>query len=248
MTMRDEPEALSKAETQTPTVQEPQQAPSDDLAAAAFEELRREVAMVYRAMAGLAAERANIPDYSETLGQILKACTAAAWHFKKLGELPALHLTPEIIGRQIDDAAEIARRAHHAALTEASAALQKTTRELNTYLQSARSAKSQRIWLGATGAVCLVTGVVLGAVVVGRADRSPPVDHRPPEAKAAAILGMDQTLAGEHLIQTSAPALWNDIVLGNRIVVANRHALELCLKNTGKQRKRCLITMPAAEP
>jgi hypothetical protein len=248
MTMTDEPEILPKAETQTPAIQEPKAAPAEDPAAAAFEALREEVALARRAVAGLAAERATIPDYSETLGQILQACTAAARKFKDLKELPALRLTPEIIGRQIDDAAEVARRANLAVLADASAALEQTTRNLNTHLQSARSAKSQRIWLAATGAVCLVVGMILGAVVVRPADRSPPVDHRSPEAKAAATLGMDQTQAGEHLIQISAPALWQDIVLGNRIVVANRHALDLCLKNAGKQSKRCVIAIPEAEP
>ncbi len=133
-------------------------------------------------------------------------------------------------------------------LTDASAVLRQVAQELKTHMQSARSAKSQRFWLAAAGAVCLVTGMILWAVIAEHADRSPPVDHRSAEAKAAAILGMDQTSAGEHLIQTAAPYLWQDIVLGHRIVIANRHALELCLRNTGKQRKRCVITMPAAEP
>jgi hypothetical protein len=204
--------------------------------------------MVHRAMAGLAAERATIPDYSETLRQILQACAVAARKFRELKELPALHLTPETIGRQIDDAAEIARRANHAVLADARAALQQTTRDLNAHLQSARNAKSQRIWLATTAAVCLITGMILWAVIMGSAERSPQVDHRSPEAKAAAILGMEQTAAGEHLIQASAPALWKDIVLGNRIVVANRHTLDVCLKNANNPHKRCVITMPAAEP
>lgn len=246
--MSDEPEVLSETETRTPVIREPKPAPADDPAAAAFEALREEVALARRAVAGLAAERATIPDYSETLGKILQACAAAARKFKELKELPALHLTPEIIGRQIDDAAEAARRSNQFVLNDASAALQQTTRDLNAHLQSARSAKSQRIWLAATGAGCFAVGIVLGTVIAGRADQSPPVDHRSPEAKAAAILGMDQTQAGEHLIQTSAPALWQDIVLGNRIVIANRHALDFCLKASGKQRKRCVITIPTTEP
>lgn len=246
--MRDEPELLSESEPQTPAVQEPQRAPSDDPAAAAFEELRKEVAIVHRVMAGLAAERTSIPDYSETLGQILQACTVAARRFENLRELPALHLTPEAIGRQIDATAEVSLRAHHAVLTEASVVLQQTTQELSRHLQSARSAKTQRIWLAATGAVSFVAGMILWAVIVGRAEQSPVVDQRSPEAKAAAILGMDQTSAGEHLIQTSAPQLWQDIVLGNRIVTANRHTLDVCLRNASTPHKRCVITMPAAKP
>ncbi len=246
--MTDEPEVLPGTEMQIPAIREPQPAHAEDPAAAAFEALREEVALARRAVAGLAAERATIPDYSETLGQILQACAAAARKFKELKELPALHLTPEIIGRQIDDAAEGARRVHQVVLADASAALQQTARDLNSYLQSARSARSQRIWLSATGAACLVTGMILWATFAGYVDPSPPVDHRSPEAKAAAILGMDQTQAGEHLIQTSAPDLWQDIVLGNRIVVANRHALDVCLKNASTPHKRCVITIPAAKP
>ena len=230
--MTDEPEVLSSAVTQTPAIREPQPAHADDPAAVAFEALREEVALARRAVAGLAAERATIPDYSETLGQILQACIAAARKFKELKELPALHLTPEIIGRQIDEGAEAARRANHAALADASAALQQTTRDLNAHLQSARSAKSQRIWLAAIGAVCLATGMILWALIARHGEQRVMVDQRSPEAKAAAILGMDPTSAGEHLIQTSAPQLWRDIVLGDRIVVANRHTLDVCLRNT----------------
>lgn len=237
--MPDEPEALSVTEAQTSTVQEAQYAPSDDPAAAAFEELRREVAMVHRAMGGLAAERTTIPDYSETLGQILQACKAAAWRFEKLAELPALRLTPETIGRQIDAAAEVSRRAHEAVL-------QQTTRELNAYIQSARTTKSQSIWLAATGAVCLFVGIALGVVIAGHVEGAPTDDHQSPEAKSAAILGMDQTSAGEYLIQTSAPQLWQDIVLGNRIVTANRHTLDVCLRNN--PHKRCVIIVPVAKP
>lgn len=242
--MTDEPEGLSNPLTPTAAPQEPKVAPADDPAAAAFEELRREVAMVHRAVAGLAVERATIPDYSETLGQILQACAAAARKFKELKELPALHLTPEIIGRQIDDAAEAARRAHHATLTGASAALQRATQDLNAHLRSARSAESQRIWLAATGAACLFTGMVLWAIVAGYVNPSPPVDHRSPEARAAAILGMDQTHAGEHLIQASAPALWQDIVLGNRIVAVNRDTLRKCIKESKVRAVKCVIQLP----
>lgn len=46
-------------------------------AAAAFEALRREVALLNVAVAGLAAERRPAPDYSETLGEIAKGVSVA---------------------------------------------------------------------------------------------------------------------------------------------------------------------------
>jgi hypothetical protein len=63
-----------------------------DPATLAFEALREEVALVRRAVAGLAAERASIdfPDYSETLGQIMRASSAIRQSVKALAEMPAL--------------------------------------------------------------------------------------------------------------------------------------------------------------
>lgn len=244
--MSDEPETLPGTDVQTPATREPQPTTSDDPAAAAFEALREEVALVRRAVAGLAAERGTIPDYSETLGQILQASTVSARRLKALAEFPAFRLTPEIIGRQINDAAQTARRSDHAMMAEASAAVRQVTQELTVQLQFARTAKTQRIWLVATGIMGLVAGMALWAAVT----RFPtlPIDHRSPEEKAAAILGKDQLAAGEHLIQTAAPQLWQDLVLGDRIVHANREALDVCRRKSSKQRIRCVITMPTAEP
>lgn len=243
--MGDEPQSLSGTDAQALATREPH--PANDPAAAAFEALREEVALVRRAVAGLAAERATIPDYSETLGQILQATTVSARRFKALAELPAFRLTPEIIGRQIDNAAQTARRADRAALAEASADVRQVGQDLSVQLQSARAAKRQRIWLIASGLVGLVAGMALWAVVTGFLDPPPPIDHRSPEAKAAAILGLDQVAAGEHLIQTAAPQLWQDLVLGDHIVIANRKALKVCRNKSGTQRTRCVITLPAAE-
>ena len=62
-----------------------------DPATLAFEALREEVALVRRAVAGLSAERASIeiPDYSETLGQIMRASAATAQNLKALAEITA---------------------------------------------------------------------------------------------------------------------------------------------------------------
>jgi len=247
--MRDEPKVLSGPETQTPVVREPQPAASDDPAAAAFEELRKEVALIHRAVAGLAAERAApFPDYSETLSAIVQASRVTAQRLKTIMELSALSITPEQTGRQIAAAAETARRADHAALENTRSSLQNVTQEMTTVLGSARTAKRQRIWLTATGGVSFTAGVILWTVIAGRADRTLPIDHRSPETKAAAILGMDEVTAGEHLIQTTSPKLWQDIVLGDRVVITNRKVLEICRRKAGKQPVRCVIQVPADQP
>lgn len=60
-----------------------------DPAAVAFEALRREVALLNVALAGLAAERASAPDYSETLGEIAQGVRVAVGRIGKLAASPA---------------------------------------------------------------------------------------------------------------------------------------------------------------
>ena len=117
------------------------QAPADP-AALAFEALREEVALVRRAVTGLAAERAaiEIPDYSETLGQIVRASEATAASLKTLAAMPALRLTAHDWAHEIAAASEQARRADQEALTQARDALQQAARDMTAKLTSAKSA------------------------------------------------------------------------------------------------------------
>jgi len=50
------------------------------------------------------------------------------------------------------------------------------------------------------------------------------------------------------LLQTAAPQLWQDLVLGDRIVIANRQALEVCRNKARKQNAQCIIVIPADQP
>ena len=116
--------------------------PPADPAAAAFEMLREEVALARRAVAGLAAERTRIeiPDYSETLANILQTNMATAERLKELSETPALRRTAQNWGREIEVAAETARRADQHALSQAITALQDATDNLRGWISSARDA------------------------------------------------------------------------------------------------------------
>jgi hypothetical protein len=247
--MNDEIQGPRDGEIHQPSANsEPPQVPPDDTAAAAFEALREEVALVRRAVGGLAAERATIPDYSETLANILQAGAITARQLKVLAALPTLSVTPDQLARQIAAAGETARRADQLALTEASTVLREAAQDLKAQLHTARSAKMQRNWLIATGVGGLIAGMVLWAALAGVWARNPPEQRGSPAQKAAAILGLDQVAAGEHLIQTAAPQLWQDIVLGDRIVNANRQSLEVCQNKTRKQNVRCIIVVPADQP
>ncbi|WP_168073338.1 hypothetical protein [Caulobacter sp. SSI4214] len=79
-------------------------------AAAAFEALRREVALLNVAVAGLAAERTPTPDYSETLGEIAKGVSVAVGRLGKIMASPAFAQSPADLAGQIAAGGEEIRR------------------------------------------------------------------------------------------------------------------------------------------
>ncbi len=100
--------------------------------AEAFDRLRaviegqdRELALLRRAVEGLAAERAHIdvPDYTETLGVIQHGVNTAAENIGRVGQFlkqaPALAMTPEDMAQRIAAAGNAARHEDQAALTRA---------------------------------------------------------------------------------------------------------------------------------
>ena len=149
---------------------DPVPAPADpDPATLAFEALRQEVALVRRAVAGLAAERAaiEVPDYSETLGQIMRASAATAQNLKALAEMPALRRSAKDWGREIAFAAEGARRSDQQAFAHAQHELERMVHEMAACLRSARSAGDQRLLLIWTAAGGTAAGMLLMAIVMG---------------------------------------------------------------------------------
>jgi hypothetical protein len=138
-----------------------------DEAAAAFEELRQEVALMRRAVAGLSAEHAAIeaPDYSQTLGQMGKALNAILRTNKDLAEAPALRMTAQNWAEEIVAASRSARQADREALDRARSGFDEVTRALTASLVSAHTADRQFYWvLGAAGG-SLVVGFLIGVVV-----------------------------------------------------------------------------------
>jgi hypothetical protein len=225
---------------------EPMQRQADaDPATLAFEALREEVALVRRAVAGLAAERVSIdiPDYSETLGQIMRASAATAQSVKTLAEMPALRLSARDWAHEIAAAAQEARRSDQQAFAEARHGIESIAAEMVAHLRSARSAERQRQWLIWTTAGGIVAGMLLMAIIVGPVLRAMPGSWHWPERMAASIFGTDEETAGVRLIKTAAPDRWRDIVAGYQIISDNRAAIAQCerseARTTGKI--RCAI-------
>jgi hypothetical protein len=138
-----------------------------DEAAAAFEDLRQEIALMRRAVTGLSAEHASIEvqDYSQTLGKMAAALNAILKTNKELAEAPALRMNAQNWAEGIAAASRTARQADREALDRARSGFDEITRALSASFASARGADAQLMWvLGAAG-TGLAIGVLIGVMV-----------------------------------------------------------------------------------
>jgi hypothetical protein len=143
-------------------------------AAAAFEALRREVALLNVAVVGLAAERASAPDYSETLGEIAQGVSVAIGRLEKVMASPALAVSPTEMARQISTAGDEARRQDRAAVHQAQEALQRSARDLDGWIARARLASVQNRRLVQAASVGVLAGALLGVWLTGAVARVAP--------------------------------------------------------------------------
>lgn len=179
-----------------------------DPAVAAFEALRREVALLNVAVAGLAADRAAAPDYNETLGEIAKGVSLAVGRLGKILVSPALAMSPSEVAQRIAAAGEAARRQDRAALQQAQESFAGATSDLERWIDGARLATDQNQRLGQIACVGIVTGLLLGAWLPGAVARVAPERWAWPEKMAAHVLRMDPWPAGERMLATADPKRW----------------------------------------
>lgn len=179
-------------------------------AAAAFDALRREVALLNVAIAGLAAERAPAPDYSETLGEIAKGVSVAVGRLATMATSPALAMSPAEMARRIA-ASDEARRLDHAAVHQAQEALLRSARDLDGWIDRARLASLQNWRLVQVGGVGVVCGAVLYAGVSTVIVNAAPPHWAWPEKRAARVLRRDMGAAGERLLSMAVPDHWEAI-------------------------------------
>lgn len=130
----------------------------------AFEELRGEVSLLRRAIEGLAAERREQPDYGPTL-EALAASNGElrAWARRVTG-LPALQLTPQHIGEQIEAAAALFRQLDRQEVAAEHVRLTGAVAEIKAISLEARNAYEQSRWVKIVGGVCFLSGIMLGSI------------------------------------------------------------------------------------
>lgn len=218
-----------------------------DAAAEAFEGVRGELALLRRAIEGIAArdDRPEPPDYSETLAQITKLATGTyqrAELLRKAGE-------EETVARQVAARISGAVAEDRQAVKTAAGELRDATRTLQGVTASARRAEDQkrRVMLAAIGGIAV--GMILWAVFAGIIARALPASLQWPEKMAARTLAMPMWEGGQRMMRTAAPEAFANIAAGDRIVTANREALEACRKLADRKRGavRCTVSVEAQQ-
>lgn len=192
-----------------------------DPAAVAFEALRREVALLNVALAGLAAERASAPDYSETLGEIAQGVRVAVGRIGKLATSPALAATPAEIARQITAAGDEARRQDRVVLHQAQEMFQRAAGDLRGWVDTARLASVQNWRLVQVSSAAMVGGAALGASFPVIVAQAAPEQWAWPERRAAHVLHLDMWSAGERLLSVADPQRWQEMQTASCIAGKN---------------------------
>jgi hypothetical protein len=182
-----------------------------DAAAAAFEALRREVALLNVAVAGLAAERRSAPDYSETLGEIAKGVSVAVGRLGKLVASPALAMSAGEMARQITAAGEEARRQDRSALHLAQEKFARAAGDLRAWTDSARLARMQRRRVVQTALATMLVGGLLGAWLPSAIAKAAPDQWAWPEKMAARIIQPERRAAVERLLVAAEGEDWQAI-------------------------------------
>lgn len=231
--------------------------------AEAFDRLRavvegqdRELALLRRAVEGLAAERAHIdvPDYTETLGRMQQGVDATADRIAVINDViarsPALAMTPEQMAQRIAAAGNAARREDQATLAKAGEDKARVMAELRAIAGSAwnrHDQKNRQLWFGLGGTAI---GILLWAILPGLVAREvAPSGWQWPERMAARTLHMPMWDAGRRLLIADSPKNWNAMVDGWNIIQKNSGEIEKCRKAATKSRDtvRCTIRIGAEE-
>ncbi len=211
----------------------------------AFDALRGEVALLRRAIEGLAAQNDNLdsPDYSETLGQMALHMKASARTLKDMAASPALDMTPEALAKRIEAASQAARVSDHAAQIEVRERLDTATADIRQIVSHARTADEQRrhlVWVAGGG---LLAGILLWSFLPGMIARSAPTSWHWPERMAAQTIGLPMGEAGARMLESANPEQWHDIISAYRLWQDNDKTITQCRKRAVRNGKEASCTI-----
>lgn len=211
--------------------------------AQAFDDLRAEVSVLRRAVEALprAWEENQPPDYTTSLGTMMKGLTVVATQLEHIEKQPALRQTPnsltEAIGRAGDQSVQAAMRA----FTNATGKIGEERQQLAELIGTVHTRREQRSWLLWTGGLALIIGIVLSPVVAMILPFG--LDGR----VAALIMKNNRWDAGIALMKAEHGDIWNTVANDTNLLQANRVVVSACSEAAAKTKKaqRCTINVPA---
>jgi Family of unknown function (DUF6118) len=216
---------------------------ANDPASKEFVKLRREVAMMRLAIEKLADEPAKIeiPDYTDTLGDLTAQIKATSDGLQSLLTQPALAVSPQNLAKTIAAAGVETRKQEQAALNQATTTFVTVANQLTGFVASARKDQEQIKWLLWTAAGSAILGALLWTALAFIANSLAPESWHWPEKTAASALGRDMWSAGERLQAVADPKR-----LEARMVMegATRDSITTCLQIVTNARRtvQCRLT------
>lgn len=210
-----------------------------ETAADAFDRLRSEVALLRRAVEGVAAAAGPEPvDYSPTLAELSEAIAEVNAQATALGERPLLALAPEQLGSLFQIAAAKVLARPVAELERERSTLRQAAEALgaarDAHLARSRSWRRTASLLGGGAAA----GAVLWSLLLGPVARTLPAGWGVPERLASATLNLPMASAGERLLRRADPQGWIAVEVARRVPQAQLLKLQDC---TFSSRKTCTV-------
>jgi hypothetical protein len=210
-----------------------------DPAEEAFGQLRTEVALLRRAVEGLAAaeERHEPVDYGPTLGKMAGQLAAVDKRIEAVAQSPLLSLTPARVAGEVQAAATRGRQEAQGDWARAQRGLDDAVRALGEVVPRPRAARDQRRWVITASAGGVMAGIVLWIGLSGPIARALPDRWQVAERMAAATLKQDRWTAGGQMMHGVSPQDWARIVEMSQFERENREALEACRRAAAKAEK-----------
>lgn len=218
----------------------------------AFARVESELALLRRAVERMAVERAELPeqpDYSETLADMVQKIDVTLERVAALVAAVRDGASPRYVVDRIVTGEGGARAEDRRMIATAAADLKDATRVLQRAVASARRGDEQNRCLMCTTIGGAVLGMVLWAAFAGVVARAVPASWQWPEKMAAHALDMPMWEGGQRMMQAASPSAFAALAAGDRIVAANREALEACRKRAGRAREtvRCTVNVEAGQ-
>jgi hypothetical protein len=218
----------------------------------ALEAVALRLAGVTAAVDGFAERQQDLlgRDYSEDLALIHQSCEDLRETIDALAQKPALVLTPEMIGLQIEAAGQGAHRDAKQALLAAQGSLQNSIAAVSKVMGSIRTARRQNQMLAGAAGLALILGWVGGSIIPPAIDWIVPETWQWPEKRAMSALRRSGWEAGERLLLVNDPERWKAIQAAARMSDANSHAIAKCASRAAERRLKsvgCSIEVSATD-